>query len=92
MLEETVREVEMMYIQNTSANNYSIEVMGRRIKTVKLNFSDVEGVEIDAKKTLEIKSSFLQMADGQAKMWNLRFLYPTNFIIKYVGKIIIEVI
>ena len=92
MLEETVREVEMMYIQNTSANNYSIEAMGRRIKTVKLNFSDVEGVEIDAKKTLEIKSSFLQMADGQAKMWNLRFLYPTNFSIKYVGKIIIEVI
>jgi hypothetical protein len=92
MPEETVREVEIMYIQCTSANNYSIETTGRRAKTVKLNFSDVEGIEIDASRTLEIKSSFLQMADGQPKMWNLRFLYPTNFRIKYVGKIIIEVI
>ena len=92
MPEETVREVEMMYIQNTSANNYSIETTGRRTKSVKLNFSNVESIEIDASKPLEIKNSFLQMADGQSRMWNLRFPYPMNFKIKYMGRIIIEVI
>ena len=92
MLAEEVREVEIMYIQNTSGNNFSIETAGRRSKTVKLNFTDVEGIEIDAKIPLGIKSSFIQMADGQDKMWNLRFNYPTNFKIKYMGKIVIEVI
>jgi hypothetical protein len=92
MLAEEVREVEMMYIQNTSGDSYSIETLGRRSKTVKLNFTNVEGIEIDAKIPLGIKNSFIQMADGQAKMWNLRFNYSTNFKIKYTGKIVIEVI
>jgi hypothetical protein len=92
MLAEEVREVEMMYIRNTSGNSYSIETTGRRSKTVKLNFANVEGIEIDAKIPLTINSSFLQVADGQEKMWNLRFSYPTNFKIKYLGKIVIEVI
>ena len=92
MLAEEVREVEMMYIRNTSGNSYSVETTGRRSKTLKLNFTDVEGIEIDAKIPLAIKSSYLQIADGQDKMWNLRFNYPTNFKIKYMGKIVIEVI
>ncbi len=92
MLAEEVREVEIMYIRNTSGNSYSIETTGRRSKTVKLNFANVEGIEIDAKIPLTINSSFLQVADGQEKMWNLRFSYPTNFKIKYLGKIVIEVI
>ena len=92
MLAEEVRDVEILYIQNTSGNNFSIETAGRRSKTIKMNFTNVEGIEIDAKIPLGIKSSFLQMADGQDKMWNLRFNYPTNFKIKYMGKIVIEVI
>ena len=92
MLAEEVRDVEMMYIQNTSGDRYSIETHGRRSKTVKLNFSNVEGIEIDAKIPLGIKNSFIQMADGQDKIWNMRFNYPTNFKIKYTGKIVIEVI
>lgn len=92
MLVEEVKEVEMMYIQNTSGRDYFIETTGRHGKTVKLKFTNVEGIEIDAKIPLELRNSFLQMTDGQDKMWNLRFNYPTNFIIKYTGKIVIEVI
>ena len=92
MLAEEVRDIDMMYIQNTSGNNYTVEALSRRGKTVKMNFTNVEGVEIDARIPMEIKSSFLQMADGQDKMWNMRFNFPTNFKIKYTGKIVIEVI
>jgi hypothetical protein len=92
MLAEEVRDVELMYIQNTSGDNYTIETQGRHSQPLKMKFSNVEGIEIDAKIPLGIRSSFLQMADGQDKMWNLRFNYPTNLKIKYMGKIIIEVI
>ena len=92
MVEEELREVELMYIQNISGNNYSVETTGRRAKTVKLNFADVDGIEIDAKRPLEVKNSFLQLGEGQ-KLWNMRFVYPTTFKIKYsMGKIIIHVI
>lgn len=92
MLTEEVRQVEMMYIQNTSGDSYTVETHSRHNQTVKLNFSNVEGIEIDGSIPVGIKNSFLQMADGQDKMWNLRFNYPTNFKIKYTGKIVIQVI
>jgi len=89
---EEIREVELLYIQSTSGNKYTVETTGRRTKSMTLHFSDVEGVEIDAKRSLEIRSSFLQMNEGQNKMWNLRFVYPTTLQIKYsMGKIVIEV-
>ena len=91
-MEEKVYEVEMMYIQNTTGNDYTVETMGRRGRNFKLNFSDVDGIEVNAPKPLEIKNSFVRMADGETKVWNMRFAYPTNFKIKYMGKIIIEVI
>ncbi|MCP4146905.1 MAG: hypothetical protein GY757_04060 [bacterium] len=92
-MEEKVYDVEMMYIQNASEKSYTIEVQGRRGQNVKLNFTDVESVEFDAhNKPLEIKNSYLRMDDGQPKSWNLRFTFPTNFKIKYVGKIVIETI
>jgi hypothetical protein len=91
-MEEKVNEVEMMYIQNTSGTNYSVELTGRRCKTTKLNFSHVEGVEFCLPRPLEVKHSYLQMAEGQNKMWSLKFVYPTNFIIKSVlNKISIEI-
>jgi hypothetical protein len=91
-MEEKVYEVEMMYIQSTSGKDYSVETMGRRSKNVKLNFSNVEGIEINSTRPLEIKNSFIQMNDGETKIWNMRFVYPTNLAIKYMGKIVIEVI
>ena len=91
-MEENVNEVEMMYIQNTGGTNYSVETMGRRSKNVKLTFSDVEGVEFVATRPIEIKNSFIQMAETHPKMMNMRFSYPTNFKIQYImGKIRIEV-
>lgn len=92
MQEETIREVEMMYIQSAGGNNFSVEVMSRRSQNIKMNFTDVEGIEISAPQPLEIKNSYIQMTDGQPKMWNMRFAYPTNFKIRYTGKIVIEVI
>ena len=92
-MEEKVYEVEMMYIQNTSSTNYSIEFTGRRCKSIKLNFSKVEGIEFSPQRALELKHSYLQMADGQNKMWNIKFAYPTNFAVKLLlGRIIIEAI
>lgn len=92
-MEEKVYEVEMMYIQNTSGSNYSIEFTGRRCNTVKLNFSKVEGIEFSPQRTLEVNHSYVQMADGQNKIWNLKFAYPTNFGVKLLlGKVIIDVI
>jgi hypothetical protein len=90
-MEERIYEVEMIYIKNTSGNDYSIEFMGRRINDVKLNFSNVESIEIDAKKGLEIKNSYIQMSEGQPKVQNYRFTYPVNLRVKYMGKILIEV-
>ena len=92
MQAEELHDVELMYIQNTSGNDYSVETTGRRTKTVKLNFSNVDGIEIDAKTPLQVKNSFIQMSDDQQKMWNIRFCYPTNLKIKYTGQIVIEVI
>ncbi len=92
-MEEYLNEVEMMYIQNTGGDNYTVETMGRRTKSVKLNFSKAEGVEIVASRPLEIKNSFIQMAENQNKMWNMRLSYPTNFRIRLLmGKITIEVV
>lgn len=92
-MEEKVYEVEMMYIQHTSGSNYTIEFAGRRCNTVKLNFSKVEGIEFSLQRALEVKHSYVQMADGQNKIWNLKFAYPTNFGVKLLlGKIMIDVI
>jgi len=90
-VEERITEIEMIYIQNTSDDNYTVECMSRRKGTTKLNFSQVEGVEINARRPIEITNSFLQMSDKDNKMWNIKFAYPTEFVIKYMGKIMIEI-
>lgn len=89
-MEEKIFEVEMIYIQNTSGSDYSVEFVSRRNKTVKLNFSDVEGIELNATKPLELKNSYLRL--GNDKIWNLRFNFPTNLKIRYMEKITIETI
>lgn len=90
-MEEKIFDIEMIYIENTLEDKYTVECVGRYRKNVKFSFSSVEGIEIDAKKPLEIKHSFIQMNESQPKIWNLKFTYPVNLIIKFVGKIIIEV-
>jgi len=91
-MQENVNEVEMLYIKHNGGSNYSVETAGRRTKSVKLNFTNVEGVEIIAPRALEVKNAFLQLGDEPAKIWNMRFAYATNLSIKYTGKIVIEVI
>lgn len=91
-MQENVNEVEMLYIQHKGGSDYSVETAGRRTKGMKLNFTNVEGIEINASRPLELKNSFLQLGAEPAKIWNMRFAYPTNLSIRYTGKILIEVI
>jgi hypothetical protein len=88
-MDEKVFDVTMIYIQNTSGGNFSLEFYCRN-KNVKLNFANVEGIELLAKIPLEIKSSFMQLADNLPKVWNLKLGYPTNFRISFNGRITIE--
>jgi hypothetical protein len=90
-MEEKIREVEMMFIQNTNGNDYTVECVTRNKKSLKLNYANVEGIEINAgMSAMQIKSSFLQMSENRTKMWNLRFAFPTNLRIKFLGNILIE--
>lgn len=89
MIGEKVFDVSMIYIQNTSASNYSLEFYCRD-KNIKLNFSAVEGIEMIAKIPMELKSSFVQLAENMPKVWNMKMVYPMNFKISYNGRIIIE--
>ncbi len=90
-MDEKIYEVEMVYIQNTTDNNYTLETMGRRSKNFKLNFANVEGIEINSPKPMEIKNSLVQMSEGHTKMWNMRFSYPISLLVKYsMGKIVLE--
>lgn len=92
-MEERVYDVEMMYIQNTSGTDYSVELTGRRRTTMKLNFPGAEGVEFNPQRPLEVKNSYIQMAEGHNKIWNIRFAYPTNFSIKFVmGRVVIDIV
>ena len=88
-MNEKVFEVSMIYIQNTSASNYTMEFHCRD-KNIKLNFSAVEGIEIISKIPMELKSSFMQMTESMPKVWNIKTVYPMNFKISYSGKIVIE--
>ena len=90
-MEEKLNNIEMIYVQNTSGDNYTVECIGRRHQTTRLNFSNVEGIELSAISSVEIKQSFIQMSENQGKMWNIKFSYPERLSVKYVGKINIEV-
>ena len=90
-MDEKVFDVSMIYIQNTAGGNYSLEFYCRN-KNIKLNYSNVEGVELVTKIPLELKSSFVQMAEHLPKVWNLKLGYPTNFKITYSGRITLEAI
>ena len=88
-MDEKVFDVSKIFIQNTSARNYTLEFYCRD-KIIKLNFSAVEGIEIFAKVPMELKSSFIQLAENMPKVWNMKMVFPMNFKISYNGRIIIE--
>jgi len=91
-MEERVYEIEMIFITNPVNGKYQVECLSRRQQSIKLNFDNVEGIELITTKTMEIRNSFLQMGEGQNKIWNIRFTFPRNLLIKYSGKIVIEVL
>jgi hypothetical protein len=88
-MDEKVFDVTMIYIQNTSAGNYSLEFYCRN-KNIKLNYANVEGIELTARIPMELKSTFVQMAENLPKVWNMKLGYPTNFKVSYSGRITIE--
>lgn len=88
-MDEKLFDVSMIYIQNTSAGNYSLEFYCRN-KNIKLNYANVEGIELIAKIPVELKTTFIQMAESLPKVWNMKLGYPTNFKVKYSGRITIE--
>lgn len=88
-MDEKLFDVTTIYIQNTSAHNYSLEFQCRG-KNVKLNYTNVEGIEIIARIPMELKNAFMQMNEDQPKVWNLKLGYPTNFKVSYQGRITIE--
>ena len=88
-MDEKVLDVSMIYIQNTSADSYRPEFY-RRNKNIKLNYANVEGIEMIAKVPVEMKTSFVQMAENLPKVWNMKLGYPTNFKVSYSGRITLE--
>ena len=88
-MDEKVFDVSMIYIQNTSASNYSLEFYCRD-KNIKLNFSAVEGIELIAKIPMELKSSYLQLSEDMPKVWNMKMVYPMNFRSATAARFIIE--
>jgi hypothetical protein len=88
-MDEKIFDVSKIYIQNTSASNYTLEFFCRD-KNIKLNYNAVEGIEIITKIPMELKSSFLQLTEYMPKVWNMKMVYPMNFKISYSGRIIIE--
>lgn len=93
MSEEEIREVELLYIKNTSEDNYTLEACSRGNKITKLNFPHVEGIEMSALRSMEVQNTFLHLGQHQKKMCNMRFVYPINLKVNYLmGNIIIKVL
>ncbi|MEN8222035.1 MAG: hypothetical protein ABFR36_02145 [Acidobacteriota bacterium] len=91
-MEEKLFEIDMIYIKSSDGISYSIECASRRGKSVVLNYPDVEGIEINAAVTLELKNAFMTCSGRGEKIWNMRFNTPANLKISYSGKVLIQVI
>jgi len=91
-MEEKLFEIDMIYIKNTGEDNYSVECLSRRGRSVVLNYSKVEGIEINASVVLELKNAFMSGGNSGEKIWNMRFNTPANLKISHSGKILIQVI
>lgn len=91
-MEEKLFEIDMIYIRSSDGLSYTIECASRRGKAVVLNFPNVDGIEIDAPLSLELKNAFMTCGSKGEKIWNMRFNTPANLKISYSGKVLIQVI
>lgn len=90
-MQEKIFDVDMIYIQSTSGNEYQVECISRKSKTLILKFKDIDGIELNALKPAEIKNSFLQIGENEKNTWNIRFNFPVNLTITALTKIKIEI-
>lgn len=91
-MEEKIFEIDLLYIKNTGPDSYSIECTSRRGRSVILNYSNVEGIEINASVVLEVKNAFMSCNRNDERIWNMKFNTPANLKISHSGKILIQVI
>lgn len=91
-MEEKLFEIDLIYIKNTDSGNYSVECTSRRGKSVTLNYSNVDGIEINTSVALEIKNAFMSCNESGDRIWNMRLNTPANLKINHSGKISIQVI
>jgi len=91
-MEEKLFEIDMIYINSSDGVRYTIEFASRRGKSVVLNFPEVDGIEIDAALTLELKNAFMTCGKAGDRIWNMKFVTPANLQINYSGKVMIRVI
>jgi hypothetical protein len=87
---DKVFDVVMIYIYNTEGRSYTVECFTNRQQTHKFHFQDVEHIELDAHVTLELKQSMLQLAEGSPKIWNMRFAFPMNMVLRHSGRLTLE--
>jgi len=89
-MEERLYDIDMVYVQSSAGRDYVVECLGRGGQSVRLSFTDVEGVELLAKVPVELRQSFLQLSDREPRAWNIKFAYPVNLRVSMTGKILIE--
>ena len=89
-MDEKVFDVVMIYVYNTEGRSYTIECFTNRQQTHKFSFNNVEHIELNAKVTLELKQSMVQLSESSPKIWNMRFAYPMNIAIRYAGNVKLE--
>ena len=78
-----LNDIEMIYIQSTSGDNSTVECIGKHHKNTKSNFADVEGIEKNAIRSVEIKQSFIQMSEEAEKIWNINFKKSSLLCLSY---------
>jgi len=91
-MEEKLYEIDMIYIKSSDGLGFTIECASRRGKSVVLKYPNVEGIEIIANLSLELKNAFMSCGKEGERFWNMRFHTPANLKITYSGKVLIQVI
>ena len=89
-MEEKLFEIDMIYIKSNDGISYTIECASRRGKSVILKYPNVDGIEINASVSLELKNGFMSCGNKGEKIWNMRFCTPANLKISYSGKVLIQ--
>ncbi len=91
-MEEKLFEIDMIYIRSSDGISYTIECANRRRKSVVLKYPEVDGIEINAPVTMELKNAFMSCGAHGEKIWNMKLNTPANLKISYSGTILIQVI